>query len=378
MCFHNGIPFDSWRSILGDEMSGTSGLNDEIIVERNGYSGIIRLNRPRALNSLNLCMVQKMKAALAEFAEDPSVASVIVCGEGERAFCAGGDIRVIHDLGKANDPEVSRFWREEFPLNYTIAHYSKPYVALMDGIVMGGGVGLSSHGAFRVVTERTRLAMPETGIGYFPDVGVSWLLPKAPGETGTWMGLTGNEINAADAIFAGLADAHVLSENLNRLVEGISAIASLQAYDEIRSLISRFSTQPTAGVLAAAQEVVDAAFQYDTVEEIVAAVGRNEDEFLIETLRALQKRSPTSLKIALRLIRQARNSSGLIECLEREFAAGLQVLRGHDFYEGVRAAIIDKDRNPQWQPASLAQVSSENIDGYFQQNHAPVFANHRM
>lgn len=359
-------------------MNDTSGLSDELTVERKGYSGIIRLNRPRALNSINLGMVRSMKAALAEFADDPSIASVIVCGEGERAFCAGGDIRVIHDLGKVNDPEVSRFWREEFPLNYTIAHYPKPYIVLMDGIVMGGGVGLSSHGVFRIVTERTRLAMPETGIGYFPDVGVSWLLPKAPGETGTWMGLTGNEINAADAIFAGLADAHIPSENLYRLVAGISAIGPDHAHDEIRALVSRFSTLPAFGVLASSQGMIDTAFQYDTVEEIVAELGQSQDEFSRETLLTLQKRSPTSLKITLRLIRQARNSSGLIECLEREFAAGLQVLRGHDFYEGVRAAIIDKDRNPQWQPASLAEVSVKNIDDYFQQNHSPVFASHRM
>jgi enoyl-CoA hydratase len=369
---------DSGYSILGDQMHDVTGPDNELIVERKGYAGIIRLNRPRALNSVNLTMVHHMKEALAKFADDPAIASVIVAGEGGRAFCAGGDIRIIHDLGRANDPDVSRFWREEFPLNYTIAHYPKPYIALMDGIVMGGGVGLSAHGAFRVVTETTRLAMPETGIGYFPDVGISWLLPKAPGEIGTWMGLTGQDINAADAILAGLADVHIPSGKLAELVDGISHVGPGDAQVEIQDVLSRFATQATPGVLDKAPPIIDVAFRYDTVEEIAADLASRADDFAQATLQTLQKRSPTSLKITLRLLRLARDSSGLIECLEREFAAGLEVLKGHDFYEGVRAAIIDKDRNPQWQPAKLRDVTNEDIARYFEQNPHPIFASHRL
>jgi enoyl-CoA hydratase len=359
-------------------MNDTVDLNDELIVERKGHCGIIRLNRPRALNSLNLGMVRGMKSALADFADDPSIASVVVRGEGGRAFCAGGDIRIIHDLGKANDPDVSRFWREEFPLNHTIAHYPKPYVAFMDGIVMGGGVGLSSHGAFRVVTERTRLAMPETGIGYFPDVGVSWLLPQAPGEIGTWMGLTGNEVNAADAIFAGLADVHVPSERLEELTLAISTLGPSDVHKGIETLLSQFSTPPSPGMFESGRALIDAVFSHDTVEEIIAALKARDDDLSKTTLQSLEKRSPTSLKITLRMLRLARESSGLIECLEREFSAGLEVLKGHDFYEGVRAALIDKDRNPQWQPALLAQVESADIDRFFKRNHSPIFESHRL
>jgi enoyl-CoA hydratase len=359
-------------------MNDMTGPDNQLMVERKGYLGIIQLNRPRALNSLNLNMVHHMREALATFADDPEITSVIVTGEGGRAFCAGGDIRIIHDLGKANDPDVGRFWRDEFPLNYTIAHYPKPYIALMDGIVMGGGVGLSAHGAFRVVTETTRLAMPETGIGYFPDVGVSWLLPKAPGEIGTWMGLTGNEVNAADAIFAGLADVHVPSERLEELTKAISALGPSHVHKGIEMLLAQFSTPPAPGMFETGRELIDAVFSHNTVEEIIATLRARDDAFSQTTLQTLQKRSPTSLKITLRMLRLARDSSGLIECLEREFAAGLEVLKGYDFYEGVRAAIIDKDRNPQWQPAMLSDVTNEDIARYFGQNPHPVFASHRL
>ena len=352
--------------------------NDEILLGRAGTVALLRLNRPKALNSLNLPMVREMRQAMEDFAADPEVSCVVLKGEGERGLCAGGDIRVIYQAGKAGDPEVTRFWREEFPLNYLISHYAKPYVALMDGITMGGGVGLASHGRHRIVTERTRLAMPETGIGYFPDVGATWLLPKAPGEVGTWLALTGEVIGAADAIYANLADVCVPSERLAALVEALGELKGGASDEQVRAVIDRFAVMPGESRLEAERALIDRAFRFDTVEEIVAALEKEEGEFAASAREIIAKRSPTSLKLALRLIRLGRGSSGLVECLEREFAAGTEILRNHDFYEGVRAAIIDKDRNPQWSPAALSQVSEADIDRYLVAEHAVLFPDHRL
>jgi enoyl-CoA hydratase len=363
------------QSDRGNIMPHAPFPTDEILVETKGSAGIIRLNRPRALNSLTLPMVQSMKRAMDDFCEDSDIGCVILTGEGERGLCAGGDIRVIHDAGKAGDGDVTRFWREEFPLNYAISRFPKPYVALMDGIVMGGGVGLSAHGSYRVVTERTRLAMPETGIGYFPDVGASWLLPQAPGECGTWLGLTGSEIGAADAIHAGLADFQVPSDALPELIE---ALCLVKAPDAVGSVIERFSVASSGEFLNRHQELIDDIFRFDSVEKIIHALESRTDEFSLQTLQTLQKRSPTSLKLTLRLLRLGRQSSGLVECLDREFAAGAEILRQHDFYEGVRAALIDKDRNPQWKPALLAEVKDVDIDRFLTAKSGALFSDHRL
>jgi enoyl-CoA hydratase len=356
-------------------MQNAHGGADEIIIEQIDKAGIIRLNRPKAINSVTLPMVHAMRPALHAFAGDPAIHLVILTGEGERGLCAGGDVRVIHDLGKAGDADVSRFWRDEFPLNYAISHYPKPYVALMDGIVMGGGVGLSAHGQFRIVTERTRLAMPETGIGYFPDVGATWLLPKAPGECGTWLGLTGNSVGAADAIHAGLADKHVQSGQLKDLVQALSKATSA---DDVAVTIEQFSTEPEAGFLAANQRLIDEAFGFDRVEQIWSALERHDEPFAQDTLATMHKRSPTSLKLTLKLLRLGRESSGLVECLEREFRAGVEILKQHDFYEGVRAALVDKDRNPVWKPAELHEVSDSDIDHYLNSRAPVLFPDHRL
>ncbi len=351
---------------------------DDVLFDRIGSAAVVRLNRPKVLNSLNLSMTLAIRAALADFAEDPSVSCVIVKGEGERGLCAGGDIRAIYALGQAKDPEVTRFWREEFPVNYTISRYPKPYVALMDGIVMGGGVGIASHGGHRVVTERTKLAMPETGIGYAPDVGATWLLPKAPGEAGTWMGLTGETVDAADAIFAGLADRHVPSVRLGELVKALGLIDADASDDDVRGVIDRFATPPGESRLAAHADLIDRAFAFDTLEEIVAALEKEEGDFARETLAVIARRSPTSLKLTLRLLRLGRRSSSLVECLEREFTVASEILRQHDFYEGVRAALVDKDRNPRWRPATLSAVEDADLDRYFAVDHPVLFPDHRL
>jgi enoyl-CoA hydratase len=359
-------------------MNETATQSDEVLLSRIGSAAIISLNRPKALNSLNLPMVQVMKEALDRFADDREVSCVILKGEGERGLCAGGDIRVIHEAGKAEDPDVTRFWREEFPVNYMISRYSKPYVALMDGIVMGGGVGVSAHGKHRMVTERTKLAMPETGIGYVPDVGATWLLPRAPGEVGTWMGLTGETVGPADAIYANFADACVPSERLPDLVAALGRLPGGASDDAVHRAIDDFAVSPGNSILESNRGLIDRAFGHDTVEEIVAALEGETDEFAAKTGELIAKRSPTSLKLTLRMLRLGRQSSSLVECLEREFAAASEILRNHDFYEGVRAAIIDKDRNPKWSPARLEEVLDADLDRYLAVRHPVLFPDHRL
>ncbi len=347
---------------------------DEVIIERRGSAGIIRLNRPKALNSLTLPMVRVIASALEDFAVDPAIASVIVMGEGERGFCAGGDIRLLHRSGKEGSDEAETFWREEFLLNHAISRYPRPYVVLMDGITMGGGVGLSAHGSHRIVTERTRLAMPETGIGYFPDVGATWLLPRAPGEAGTWMGLTGLTVGAADVIHAGFADHHVMSSALPALTDAVAALPAVASAADVHALIRTMAVDAGESRLAANRELIDRAFSADTVEEILRALIAEPREFAAEAASVIASRSPTSLKLTLRLLRAGRTSANLAECLNRELGACRGILYNHDFYEGVRAAVIDKDRNPKWSPASLSEVRADVIDRFFIPAQPSLFA----
>ena len=344
----------------------------EVIVERRGTAGLIRLNRPKALNSLTIPMVRTIAAALDGFAGDQAVASVLVMGEGERGFCAGGDIRAIHLSGRSGDGLAETFWREEFRLNHRIASYPKPYVALMDGITMGGGVGLSSHGRHRIVTERTRLAMPETGIGYFPDVGATWLLPRTPGESGTWMALTGLDINASDAIYTGLADVYMSSSRLEEAVHRLTNLSAVSSSDDVDAVLRDLSEQVDEGRLQANAAMIDRAFHFNRVEDIASALAAEEGEFAAETRRVMLTRSPTSLKLALRLLRAGRQSRTLGECLARELGACMHVLHGPDFYEGVRAAVIDKDRNPKWSPPTIALVNDEMIGRFFESPKPPL------
>jgi enoyl-CoA hydratase len=346
---------------------------DDIIIERSGSAGIIRLNRPQALNSLTLAMVRTIVAALDIIAADPSLATVVVMGAGDRGFCAGGDIRALHQSGSTGGEDATSFWRAEFSLNRKIAEYPKPYVALMDGITMGGGVGLSAHGSHRIVTERTRLAMPETGIGYFPDVGATWLLPRAPGETGTWLALTGVAIHAADAIYAGLADHCVAASDLADVVSAIGRLPPGATVASVHAIIAAKAAVPEEGALAANAELIGRAFTHDSLEAILAALALEPGAFAAGTLRAIATRSPTSLKLTLRLLRAGRTSHHLAECLERELGACRQILQTPDFYEGIRAAVIDKDRNPQWSPASLDGVEEAGLNGFFRMAEPPLF-----
>jgi enoyl-CoA hydratase len=341
----------------------------DLIVERAGALGRIRLNRPKALNSLTMQMIHGIGIALDDFACDPAVAAVLVSGEGERGLCAGGDIRALYDSGRAGTSDASDFFRAEYAMNARIAHYSKPYIAIMDGITMGGGVGISAHGSIRIVTERTRMAMPETGIGFFPDVGGTFLLPCAPGETGTYIGLTGAQIGGADAIYAGFADYFVPTQNLPALIEALAAVGK----DTVREAVAPFTTTPETAPLATNRAEIDQIFAVQDVEQIIARLEQSATPFAAETLKVLLTKSPTSLKLTLRLLRLGGTSATLEECLEREFAGCQRILASHDFYEGVRAAVVDKDRNPKWSPATLAEVTGAEVESYLTADIAPIF-----
>lgn len=344
----------------------------EVIVESQGAIGRIRLNRTRALNSLNVPMIRLIAEALTEFENDASIAAVMVTGEGERGLCAGGDIRMIYESGRERPAEGAQFWREEFVVNSRISAYPKPYIAIMDGIVMGGGVGISAHGSHRVVTERTRLAMPETGIGYFPDVGATWLLPHAPGEFGTYLGLTGRDISATDAIHARFADHYVPTGKLEALISALAALPPSATAADVDAAIQGVAVQAPSSPLAPHLATIDRCFAFDTVEEILSALEAEDTDFGRETLALLRSRSALSMKLTLDLLRAGRKSASLNECLEREYSATLGMLTNPDFYEGVRAAVIDKDRNPKWS-VGLSEVTDEMRARFAKRDHLPLF-----
>jgi enoyl-CoA hydratase len=338
---------------------------DELVVTNEGALGVIRLNRPKALNALTLDMVRFMNAALDRFEADASIGMILLEGAGERGLCAGGDIRSLYDSIRAGGDLGKVFWREEYILNARIAALRKPYISIMDGVVMGGGVGLSAHGAHRVVTEKTQLAMPETGIGFFPDVGGTWLLSRAPGQLGAYYGLTGNSMNGADAIRCGFADSLIPAEKLGELRQALIRLGSKANNGMVRGVLAHYALPRGPAPIDEHRKVIDVAMARDSAADILSAFERDFSEFSQGVARTLKSKSPTSLKLTLRLLREAKASTSLRQCLVREYGAALEIFISHDFPEGIRAAVIDKDRNPKWSPASLADVTPAMIDAYF-------------
>jgi enoyl-CoA hydratase len=337
----------------------------DLIVRREGGAGVIRLNRPKTINAMTLEMSLGIDAALDRFAADPAVALVLLEGAGDRGLCAGGDIRGLYESSRAGGDLGKVFWRQEYTMNARIARFPKPYVAFMDGLVMGGGVGLSAHGRHRIVTERTRLAMPEVGLGFFPDVGGTWLLSRSPGEIGTYFGLTGETMNGPDAIHARFADAVVPSAKWAALRDVLTKVRPGTASPEIKLLIDDFATGEALGPVAAMQPGIDAWFAHDRIEDVFAALQRDGSEFAQATRKTLNEKSPRGMVVALKLLRLARASSSLEQCLVREYRAALQVFASDDFREGVRAAVIDKDREPRWSPPRIEDVTPEMVAPYF-------------
>lgn len=334
----------------------SDGASAEVLFERRGRLGVVTLNRPQAVNALTAGMASAMLEQLTLWADEDAVAAVLVHGAGERGLCAGGDIVAIYrDMLDGGDA-TAEFWAEEYRLNALISGYPKPYVAFMDGLVLGGGVGISAHGSVRIVTERTRMGMPETTIGFVPDVGGTLLLSRSPGESGTHAALTGAHLSGADALFLGLADHFVPSARLAELAEALQSEAAEDA-------VARFAEEAPPSVLAAQQEWIDACYSSDDAGEIVRrlrAVG-GEAADAADTIEA---KSPTAVKVALESLRRVRGL-GLEEALEQEYRVGLRFLAGPDFREGIRAQVVDKDRNPHWRPATLAEVSRGDVESYF-------------
>ncbi len=339
------------------------GQDSEVIVREQKALRRITLNRPKAFNALTLDMAVTMTALLHSWATDPDVGVVLIDGAGERGLCAGGDIRALYDAAKSGDSLPANFWSTEYHLDLLIARYPKPVIVIMDGLVMGGGVGLSAHASHRVVTERSAVAMPEVGIGFFPDVGASFPLARSPGYAGTYMALTGERLGAADAIYCGLADIHVAAARLPELPE---ALADCRASAEVRARIEAISDAPAPGRLAAARPWIDACFGADDVETIVDRLGKNRNDAARGALATMQKMSPTSLKVTLRNIRAARSFERVEQSFQQDYRIALACIAGHDFIEGIRAQIVDKDRNPHWRPDKLQDVTAGIVDRHFE------------
>ena len=321
-----------------------------VLISVEGALGRVHLNRPEVLNSLNLQMVRLIWAGLDWLEADPAVRAIALTGEGDRALCAGGDIKTLWSTGRTSPETAMTFWAEEYRLDARILRLAKPWLAVMNGICMGGGVGLSIHGRHRIMTERVKFATPEVGIGYFPDVGATWALARSQRGIGRWIGLTGATIGAADGIAAGLADAMVHSAAIPAL---LADLAAGRAPDQA---IAAHAADPGPSRLMAHAGLIERAFAGADMAAIVAALHADGSDFATETLAALGRNSPTSLVLALHLLREGAGSPDLETCLDREYAANALILQGNDFYEGVRAAVIDKDRSPKWQPAELAAV----------------------
>jgi enoyl-CoA hydratase len=334
----------------------------DVVVRELGALRHVTLNRPKALNAVTLDMAVTMTALFASWASDPAVGAVLLDGSGDRAFCAGGDIRALYDAAKSGGDLPEKFWATEYRLNVLIARYRKPVIAVMDGLVMGGGVGLSAHAAHRVVTERSAVAMPEVAIGFFPDVGASFPLARAPGEVGTYLALTGERIGAADAIYCGLADIHIAAA---RQAELPAALADCRTAQDVRARLGELASTPAPGVLAAARSWIDRCYDGNHIEGMVERLSASTVDGAPAALAAMRKASPTSLKITLRNLRAAAAFKRVEECFQQDYRIALACVAGHDFIEGIRATIVDKDRNPAWRPEKLADVTPEIVERHF-------------
>ena len=339
--------------------------DNDILFERRGAAGIVTLNRPKALNAVTHGMALALRAQLDRWANDDAVTRIVVTAAGDRAFSAGGDIRVLYDLGKSGQHDAAlQFWRDEYPLNAAIKNYRKPYVALIDGIAMGGGVGVSVHGSHRVAGDRFSFAMPEVGIGFFPDVGATWFLPRMPGELGTYCALTGERFGIGDAITGGIATHRVPSARFGALIDGLTGTVSVDA------VLAAFSEPPGEGPVVQRKATIDRLFAGDMVENILAALdreavsGSGNAEWARKTAATIRTKSPLSLKLALAQVRRGKDWD-FETCMRMEFRIVSRVIHGHDFYEGVRAVIIDKDNQPRWQPATLADVGEADVECHF-------------
>ncbi|KAK6310184.1 hypothetical protein J4Q44_G00200650 [Coregonus suidteri] len=355
------------QSIRGQMMTSQAGA--EILVEKVGNAGVITLNRPKALNALNMNMIRLIYPQLKKWETDKETDIVIIKGAGGKAFCAGGDIRAVTEAGKVGDPLAKNFFREEYILNNTIGTYQKPYVALIDGITMGGGVGLSVHGRFRVATEKTLFAMPETAIGLFPDVGGGYFLPRLQGQLGLFLALTGFRLKGRDVQRAGVASHFVESQKIAALEKELVDLKT-PSIEEVSRVLDSYQKRSSLDaekpfVLEQHIDVIDKLFQSNSVEGIVHNLKTDGSPFAQKQAETLAKMSPTSLKITFKQL-QAGGAMSLQEVLVMEYRLSQAcMVKGSDFYEGVRAVLVDKDHSPKWSPSTLKEVSEQSVEDCF-------------
>ncbi len=331
---------------------------DEVLFRVDGSVGVVTLNRPKAINSLTHDMVTVLDRVLSEWAHDPAITAVVLAGAGERGLCAGGDVVAVYDSARAGGAAVRKFWWDEYRLNAKIGRYPKPYVALMDGIVMGGGVGVSAHGNVRVVTDRSKIAMPEVGIGLIPDVGGTYILSRAPGLLGLHAALSGAPFTGADAIALGLADHYVPHDKLHAFTAAVVG-------EGVEDAIDAWAIEPPPSQLEAQQYWIDKCYAGDTVADIVAALRGHDEDVAKDAANLIASRSPIAASVALEAIRRAGQLPTLEDVLVQEYRVSCASSRSHDLVEGIRAQIIDKDRNPKWSPPSLAAVTEQDVEDYF-------------
>jgi enoyl-CoA hydratase len=350
--------------------------SEDILFGREGAVATVTLNRPRALNAFTLDMYRRLDPMLSAWEADPAVRAVLVRGAGERAFCAGGDVRAIYEAGRGIAGPLdltSVFFREEYQLIRRVHRFRKPYLAIIDGVTMGGGAGVSVNGAYRIATERTLLAMPETGIGLFPDVGATRFLNLCPGHIGRYLGLTGSRLGPADALYCGFAT-HFAPRG--RVPELVAALAGLRWRDgaeqaQIDEVLASFQGDPGAPPLAARRAAIDRCFAAEAMEAILDMLAREAEsggpdgEWAAETHAVLLTKSPTSLKVTLRQLIVGRGCD-LEQALALEYRVTQHFMAGHDFYEGIRAVLVDKDQNPRWRPSSLAESGDAEVETYFE------------
>lgn len=345
-----------------------SSSDHELKIENKGGLAVVTLNRPSALNALTLEMIRILSAGLTRWESDPAVKAVVILGEGQRAFCAGGDVKTAYYAGMkyrrgdVSEKVLSLFFAEEYRLNRQLFHYKKPLIAFMDGIVMGGGFGVAGPCRYRIATENTEFAMPEVGIGFFPDVGSTWYLNRASGQAGSYLVVTGGSVGPGDMLACGMATHFIPSADKAALVEALAEAPG--RVEEIVKSASRAAPHPPADVFGGQGALIDRCFSFNAVEEILKALGREKTGWAAETAGIIESRSPVSLKVSLAHLRKSRGQE-FDAVIARDFILAQHFLMGHDFYEGVRAALIDKDRQPRWDPDRLEKATPEAVDHYF-------------
>ncbi len=346
-------------------MSATRDVLFEKLNGQDGDLGVIILNRPAALNSLNHEMITAMQQQLNAWAVDDVIKAVVIRAAEGRAFCAGGDIRLVYERAKQNNPLMTEFFYEEYQLNRSIFHFPKPYIALLDGITMGGGVGVSIHGSHRVGTEHLTFAMPETGIGFFPDVGGTYFLPRLHHAMGFYLGLTGARMKIDDCMALGIATHHVKRHVLPDLLDALCRKSfGNDARAAVSEIIAEHTTSTAKASYLSAQPELENCFSAATIENIFERLQAAAHPLCHEAYAALQKKSPTSLKVTLQALHNGKNLD-FDACMRQEFRLVSRFLLGHDFIEGIRALIIDKDQAPGWQPPVLNEVNVQMVNDYF-------------